>query len=168
MFRMNNVFLASLIASLLTFVSLASAHAVPLANGIKGFREWKIDKIQIAQAQTNNTRNLLLKAKADGLKSNVETLEREINQLQWNLDITKDLSVADYVVLYLSHLNQSDRFQQAATKLSTAEVAELMEVCVNSLGTPTPADAVTLHSSPASSPRQLPTQATRQTREPLK
>ena len=157
------------ITSLISLFSFASNHSVSTVPGIKGFHDWKIEKIQVAQTQTTAARNLLLKAKADGLKSNVETLDREISQLQWNLDITKDLSVADYVVLYLSHLNQTDRFQQAAAKLSTSEVAELMEAYANSLGnSQTPAESVTLKVSPTANLRRLPIQATGQSREPLK
>ena len=163
------VFLAACLFSLSGFSSNHGMTSAQNVSAIKGFHDWKIDKIQIAQAQTNVARNLLLKAKSEGLKSNIDTLDREINQLQWNLDITKDLSVADYVVLYLSHLNQGDRFQQAAAKLGTPEVAELMEAYANSLGTSSnPADLVTLRTSPAASLQKLPVQATGHSREPIK
>ncbi len=134
---------------------------------IKGYREWKTDKILAATTQTNVTRALLVKAKTEGQKSNAETLDRELTQLQWNLDAAKDLSVTDYFVLYLSQQTAADRFQQAAPKLNTVEIAELMEAYANTLGRTSPIEAVSLRSSPTSSRHKLPVQAT-QSRDSLK
>jgi hypothetical protein len=148
--------MSKLLILIMMFFSVATSFA---STSIKGYREWKVDKVQVALGQTASTRTLLQKAKAEGQKTNVDSLERQLTQLQWNLDVAKDLSVTDYFVLYLSQLSQSDRFQQAAQKLSSSEVAELMEAYANTLGSSTPAETVTRQISPAPILQRLPVQA---------
>ena len=48
--------------------------------------------------------------------------------------MAKDLTVADYFVLYLSQHPSDRRFQDAASKMSVSEVAELMESYAKAIG----------------------------------
>lgn len=108
---------------------------------IKSFREWKSEKIQLAMQQAVNMRNLILRTKStSGASKNTEALEKQLIQLNWNLEVSKDLSVTDYFVLYLSQQPQKDRFKTAAEKLTTAEIADLMQTYAQSLtSNPNPA-----------------------------
>ncbi len=110
------------------------------SSAIKSFREWKSEKIQLAVQQSLQMRNLILKTKTSGPSKNAEALERQMTQLNWNLEVSKDLSVTDYFVLYLSQQPQKDRFKLAAGKLTTAEIADLMQAYAQSLtSNPNPA-----------------------------
>lgn len=120
---------------------------------IKGFREWKSEKIQLAMNQAVSLRNVILRTKSAGPSKNLQALERQLVQLNWNLEVSKDLSVTDYFVLYLSQQPQKDRFKMAAGKLTTAEIADLMQAYAQSL---------TLNPNPATetvSPTNLSSQA---------
>lgn len=115
--------------------TLKAAEAPPILS----FKEWKAEKINTAVQQTVNMRNLILKTKASGLSKNLPPLEKQLTQLNWNLDVAQDLSITDYFVLYLSQQAQKDRFKIAASKLSTAEIADLMQEYAQSLAnTPNP------------------------------
>lgn len=114
----------------------AGAPAGTAASDLKGYREWKSDKIQSVMNRINSTRNLVTKAKTENNNKNAQALERQLSQEQWNLEVAKDLSVTDYFVLYLTQQNQRDRFYRAATKLNPAEVAELMEAYSKAIGAP--------------------------------
>lgn len=110
------------------------------SSAVKGFREWKSEKIQLAMQQALNIRNMILRTKSNGPSKNLEALERQLTQLNWNLEVSKELSVTDYFVLYLSQQPQKDRFKMAAGKLTTAEIADLMQAYAQSLNSsPNPA-----------------------------
>ncbi len=104
-----------------------SLPPVTNTNSVKSYREWKGEKVQSATAQLISIRSLVQKAKSENNSKSLDSLEKHQSQMQWNLEVANDLSVADYFVLYLSQQNQTDRFQQAAQKLTTSEVAELLE-----------------------------------------
>lgn len=119
--------------------AVASAGANNFATstvnlGFKSFQDWKKEKIQAAFVQTNTIRTQILKAYLDSNTKLQESLERQLNQVRWNSEVARDLSVTDYFVLYLSQQNQPDRFQLAAQRMTTAEVAELIEAYTGILG----------------------------------
>jgi len=126
---------------------------------IKGYQEWKNEKLQVAIAQSTVLRTQILKAHSEGNRKLVEALDKQQLQLNWNIDVAKDLSVTDYFVLYLSQQNNPDRFQQAAQKMSTREVAELIEAYANTLGS-SPTEMFVQPASPqVAIPAKLPVQA---------
>jgi hypothetical protein len=128
------------------------------ASSIKGFYEWKNEKIQAAGNQISLTRVQIQKAQADLNKKTVEGLEKQLDQLKWNMEVAQDLSVTDYFVLYLSQQTQSDRFTQAAARLTTKEVAELMQAYANTLGS-SPSEVVVRPSATPSIPSKISIQA---------
>ena len=103
------------------------------ATIIQGFKEWKAEKINTVVQQTQITKNIVLRTKALGPAKNLLVLEKQLVQLNWNLEVANDLSVTDYFVLYLSQQPQADRFKLAASKLTTNEVADLMQAYAQSL-----------------------------------
>ncbi|MGZ5279086.1 MAG: hypothetical protein ACXWC9_04040 [Pseudobdellovibrionaceae bacterium] len=119
---------------MIVFVCLQVGASTVYPN-IKGYQEWKNEKLQVAIAQSTILRSQILKAQSEGNRKLIDALDKQQLQLNWNIDVAKDLSVTDYFVLYLSQQNNPDRFQQAAQKMSTREVAELIEAYANTLGT---------------------------------
>jgi hypothetical protein len=127
-------------------------------SSIKGYQEWKREKVQLAQSQVSNLHAQIFKAQSEGNKKLVENLERQSTQLHWNMEVAQDLSVTDYFVLYLSQQNQPDRFQQSAAKMSTREVAELIEAYAKTLNTG-PVEAISQSPQQAAVLKKLPYQA---------
>lgn len=103
---------------------------------VQSFREWKTEKIQSANRQLQVTRaavqNLRLKLTAQDQSKNMglKALESQANQLEWNLEIAQELSVSDYLMLYLSGRKESSRYHKAASHLNTQEIAEVLEAYV--------------------------------------
>ncbi len=152
---MKTWILTTLIISCISFQASANSK-------IHSFKEWKGEKIQNAIVQTMQVRAQLLKAKANSSLLQKTSLEKQLEQTMWHLDIAKELSVTDYFVMYLSPLTAPDRFQIAAQKLSTAEIAELMRAYAAELNSsnpqqPSPQPAVT---GRATAGPKLPIQAT--------
>lgn len=86
------------------------------------FKDWKQQKIQAAKTQVFS--NVSMNTEAQGLS--IGKINK-INQLRWNLEVAEDLSVSDYLLLYLSQQKNLNRYKEAATKLSIDEVASLLE-----------------------------------------
>lgn len=147
-----------LMSAMLVFSTL-QAGAVTAVSAIKGYQEWKGEKIQLALNQGISIRAQIQKAQSEGNKKLADSLERQQNQINWNVDVARDLSVTDYFVLYLSQQPQADRFQQAAQKMSTKEVAELIEAYANTLGT-SPTEVIVQPAPQAGTHEKLPVQAT--------
>ncbi|MEZ0392777.1 MAG: hypothetical protein ACAH59_11210 [Pseudobdellovibrionaceae bacterium] len=138
----------------------SSATGVGIANAVKGFQEWRTDKIQAAVNQMLVVKSQILRAHGEPNKKNLENLEKQLDQIKWNLEVAKDLSVTDYFVLYLSQHSNPDRFQQAALKMSAKEVAQLMEAYANTLGPVPPTEQLVRPTQQAVAPARLPVHAT--------
>ncbi len=127
---------------------------------IKGFHEWKNEKVQIALGQMAILKSQIQKATTENNRKSIEGLQKQKDQLKWNLDVAQDLSVTDYFVLYLSQQNQSERFKLAAEKMTTKEVAELMEAYASTLSIAPTEVVVRGQARPVNSWKgQFPTQA---------
>lgn len=105
------------------------------SSSIKSFRDWKNEKIQavsnqMLQIQTETKR---LIADPNSKPSQLIANKKQTEQLKWNMQVAQELSVTDYCVLYLSQQTQAKRFEIAASKLSTEEIAELMRAYSESL-----------------------------------
>ncbi len=139
---------------LLAFWGL-TAFTMRAGADVKSFREWKNERVQVAQAKV-----LSLKAQIDqkkvarvtaagvdpnlvhqgGLQAvaskdmSVEKLERDLREEIYDLEMARDLSVTDYFVGYLTKVqDKKAAFSEVAGKLSPEEVAELMTVYANSV-----------------------------------
>lgn len=153
--------LLSVSQALAAGASPAAPIAVPVsANAVKSYKDWKGDKIQTALNQILLTRNQALKAQTEGNLKLRDSLQRQMSQLQWNLEVANDLSVTDYFVLYLSQQSQADRFYLAAQKLTASEVAELMEAYSSALGM-NPSTTAAANATSSAIPAKIPAQATK-------
>ncbi len=106
----------------------------PLHAEVQSFKVWKTQKVKEAEA-------IVKRAKSTPHKENhAEELYRAL----LSLEMSKELSVNDYFVIYLSnHKAGKKAFQSAVQKLSEAELASLLwtlkphpEIVENSLGRP--------------------------------
>jgi len=126
------------------FGANAGPGALPLQGGataVLGFREWKAEKIQGAFQSVMALRVKAQKAHSDGQRALYDQLLKDMSQLNWNLEVARDLSVNDYFVLYLSQVSHKDRYQLAASKLQPTEMAELMRAYADSLEVQAPASS---------------------------
>jgi len=146
----------------LFFAVSPSQAAAKVSNEsiIISFNDWKMEKTQVAQQQIASVRAQQARYRTAGQKTQLNELDKQLSQLQWNLDVANDLSIADYLALYLSRQTSPDRFKQAAARMTTKEVADLMEAYSLSMGVGSPEErAFTASSSPFPS---LPAQASEQ------
>lgn len=142
------------ILPLIAFWSM-TAFAMKAGAEVKSYREWKTERVQLAQADVMNLRaqidlkkasramaqgtdpNLSNKAAIEAVSSTdmgVEKLERRLREEQYDLEVAKDLSVTDYFVGYLTKVqDKKAAFNEVAGKLSPEEVAELMTAYANSV-----------------------------------
>jgi hypothetical protein len=144
------------------------------AQTVVSFKDWKSEKIQQIQgrisAEKLQLEALKLKkapetivagkpaAKGDsGISHLIQRYEQQLTQEEWNLEVAQDLSITEYVMLYVGAQPSKQRLIQAASKLSAEEVAELMEAYSVSLGVQTPAENI-LNPPPALS-RAVPNKA---------
>lgn len=131
------------------------AFSMEAGAGVKSYREWKAERVQLTQGKITS-----IKAQIDFKKANhttalnmdpnmahktsleavfsqdmpVEKLERQLRMEQYSLEVAKDLSVTDYFVGYLIKVqDKKAAFREVAGKLSPEEVAELMTAYANSV-----------------------------------
>ena len=145
---------------------------------VKSYREWKSEKISVAQVKITSikaqidarkqTRSIaqgtdpnLVRTARTGVEAvagrdlSIERLERQLQEEQYDLEVAKDLSVTDYFVGYLTKIqDKKSAFKEVAGKLSPEEVAELMTAYANSV--------FGAHAS------DLPVSATNTTKEPVR
>lgn len=127
---------------------------------IKGFKEWKSDKVQDALSQVTRLRTEIEREKAKALNqataaafhevmkgekpavagtvahpmTSTAKLEGQLKQAHFSLEIAKELAVTDYFALYLSQFPDKKRaFVEAAAKLAPDEMAELMSAYERSI-----------------------------------
>ena len=129
----------------------------PVSAQVKSYKEWKSEKISVAQTRVSSLKNQLefRKAKrsaANGTDPNLaqraqgtfeaastsdqmaERLERQLKTELYSLEVAQDLSVTDYFAGYLTKVqNQKAAFNEVAGKLSPEEVSELMTAYANSV-----------------------------------
>ena len=144
----SNKFLITFYFILLVSFGSWAEVTTSISSPIKGFQEWKNEKLQAVFLQANLVRSQINRATMESNIKLKESLERQLQQLRWNGEVARDLTVADYFSLYLSQQTQSDRFQQAATKLSLQEIAELMEAYSTLIGIKNPEVQLTKVSVP--------------------
>lgn len=111
-------------------------YAFSQGASVKTFKDWKSEKIQLVSSKINAIKSRLESERLKKQKNEPAALsyyEKMLSQEQWNIDIAKELTVTDYIALYLNQIQSKSKFQDAAASLTAAEVAELMEAYTQSL-----------------------------------
>jgi hypothetical protein len=101
---------------------------------ILSYRGWKSERIQSILVRIGQQRAHLAKAQIEGKKDMALQAERLLKQEEWNLEVAQDLSVSDYIVLYLSGQSAANKFYQAAQQMTVAETSELIEAFARETG----------------------------------
>lgn len=94
---------------------------------VQSYRSWKVERIQSILNRIGLHRAHLVKAQIEGKNDQVVQAERLLKQEEWNLEVAQDLSVSDYIVLYLSGQTSPNKYYLAAQQMTVAETSELME-----------------------------------------
>lgn len=122
------------------FFSLHAGAAVVLPAptpepSVLSFKEWKNDRSSVLRARYLKLQtDYILKKSENPKDSSLKAMYRELKNTKSNVDEIGDLTVSDYFVGYLSRFkNNSQVFKQAAQKLDSTEVAELMTAYADSL-----------------------------------
>ena len=115
----------------------------------KSFREWKSGMVSSAETQlkqsngavalkkrisaSTNDPNMAYKANSEsGLSSNLQELQKQAEKDQYQLSITKDLTISDYFVGYLTkQRDMSAAINEVSGRLTPEEIAELMAAYAN-------------------------------------
>ena len=134
---------------LLIFIT---SYALGQGSTIKNFSEWKSEKVNSINSKITAIKSKIdtesqKKKTAHQDNSNVDYYRRLLEQEQWNLEIANDLSVTDYLVLYVATQPSKNKFKEAATSLKSSEIADIIESYVTNMGI---------------QPTAIPTQATQQ------
>ena len=130
-------------------VSKNAAVVSASAHGYKSFREWKAAMIAASIEKSNQSQQALLqkrrlsasaadpnsafKAKPEaGLSFLLEELQQQAEKDQYQLSITKDLTISDYFVGYLTvQKDLTATIAEVSSRLSPEEIAELMHAYAN-------------------------------------
>lgn len=105
------------------------ASAIP--SGVMSYREWKISKIHQSESRLKElkakTKDPNLAQKIGAEAGLTEELQSEIEFENTNLSLSKDLTISDYFVGYLTQQGSLNAaVKDVAGRLSPPEVAELM------------------------------------------
>ncbi len=91
--------------------------AIPANSNVQSFKSWKTQKVKEAEA-------IVKRAK---LTPHKENHEEDLYRALLSLEMSKDLTVNDYFIIYLSnHKAGRKAFQSAVQKLSDGELATLL------------------------------------------
>lgn len=153
--RLKKIALVSLFAAVAAFTvpSFAgtSAQESPTANSALSFREWKQSRLNHIEAKIESLRQQIgqqkrqisgdpnLKA-AGATEAGMPTgLQAELEAEQQALVLTRELTISDYFVGYLTKQSSVDgAIKQVAGRLTPDEVAELMSAYANQFVRKTP------------------------------
>lgn len=120
-----------ILSGLFVVMSFAGASA---DAAVKSFKDWKQEKISSARTTKDRAIEKVKQAKQAGLNAkSIEGLEGEVQHETWNFEIASDLSVTDYLVLYLAQNVEPQKFVEAAGQLTAAETAEVLQAYVQSM-----------------------------------
>jgi hypothetical protein len=112
---------------------------------VKGFKEWKNEKVQSAikkvtitkaQIEYKKLNKQIFKKTEAGLGKDIdiEKLESQLKSDLFALDAAQQLGVQDYFAIYLTKLeNKNEAFKEAAQKMNSDEVAELINAFADSM-----------------------------------
>lgn len=96
-------------------------------DGVKSYHEWKDAKIHLSESRIKTLKKISSDPNLK-IKSNSEAgLSEELAQEILNLSISRDLTISDYFVGYLTQQSSlNTAVKDVAGRLSQEEVAELM------------------------------------------
>ncbi|MFN8845857.1 MAG: hypothetical protein ACK5V3_14015 [Bdellovibrionales bacterium] len=116
------------------FLSPALANSAS-ESAVLSFKEWKGQKIQLAQVEYKKLEEDYLKKKKDSpLDPKLKALYIDLKHSKESISELGDLSVTDYFIAYLSQFKTNrDTFQAALAKLAPDDISELMTAYANSL-----------------------------------
>jgi hypothetical protein len=116
------------------FLSPAFANTQP-ESAVLSFKEWKGQKIQLAQTEYKSLEEEYLNKKRETPQDpKLKALYSELKHSKESLGELSDLSVTDYFIAYLSQFKAKKAvFQTALSKLASDEISELMTAYANSL-----------------------------------
>lgn len=125
------------VAGLVLLVAGSRALAVEKAAS---YRDWKSEKIHSCSDRLKVLRIQLSSAKSARDEGALKTIEQDMVQENWRLEVAKELSVKDYMILYvipqLPEKGASRRLKEIAAVLSKEEVAQVLETYVQLLNAP--------------------------------
>lgn len=120
--------------------SVTFAVAYSDSSQVLSYSAWKQEKIAKAKVQVSASKTKVARLEKNRIKKNqtkksiqrtqdpqLNMAHQQLNQNEFNLEIAQDLSVTDYVVLYLSGQMQTSQLKAAATKMSVEETAQILE-----------------------------------------
>ena len=131
----HKLFLMTALLGFLILALSAQASAVPSDLGVMGYQTWKAARIEEAKSAVDHVSHDEKPARGRKVRSGSDS---RLAQAQINYDIAKELSVNDYFVLYLSQFKQRDAFVEAAKKLTSEELADLMMAYQKKINNPEP------------------------------
>ena len=119
---------------ILAMVIVQQSSALAGVATALSFEDWKRCKIQTAKEDIQHLKqNLDQYQKIDPKSSLIPSTKKELSQSEFNLEVAQNLSVTDYLVLYLSNQHNPTRFKEAAAKLSSEDTAKIIEAYLQSL-----------------------------------
>ena len=108
---------------------------------IKTFSDWKLEKVEAAKEQVTQTKTKIKSTQTkykNGHSSKdpqMVAVRQQLNQHEFNLEVAQDLGVVDYVVLYLAAQKNNKGLKEAAAKMNSEEVAEVLEAYLKAIQT---------------------------------
>lgn len=127
----------------LNVVTPAKALSKPQVT-VKGYKEWKNEKVQSAIKKVTITRaqidykklnkQIFQKTEAGlGKDIEIEKLEAQLKNDMFSLEVVQQLGVQDYFAIYLTKLeNKNDAYKEAAQKMNSEEITELINAFADS------------------------------------
>lgn len=117
------------------FLSVANATSTTTESAILSFKEWKAQKIQLAQTEYKSLEDQYLSTKKDAPQDpKLKDLYNDLRHAKDAFGELGDLTVTDYFIAYLSqYKSKKGVFQAALGKLAPDEISELMTAYANSL-----------------------------------
>lgn len=109
----------------------AFAHGAPAASRPQGYKDWKSSQIRESSERIKKLKLRLSKAKG----ASKAALQQDLNQEFFRLDIAKELTIKDYLILHVARLGPR-QFRKIAALLSKEEVAQLLEAGVRMVHPP--------------------------------
>ena len=108
----------------------------PLANSqaILGFQEWKLGQINVAKNQSVRASNqFLMSVRREDSRRLQNRYQREARYRAQALEITKDLSIEDYLNQYILKMPHPHRaLKQVSMQMPRAEVYKLLQSLLES------------------------------------
>lgn len=123
-------------------LSIAAAGVILLIAGVSqagekpmSYKEWKSQKIHTCGDHLKSLKVKFAKASKDS--ESAKDIDQEMTQENWRLEVAKELTIKDYMILYvapqLTPENASQRLKEIAAMLSKEEIAQVLETYVQLL-----------------------------------